>query len=281
MSTQLNLRCQRAVVSYLLPLLACAIVPSPLAAQLGLGLSPMRVEMRFAGPGVHSGALTLTNDSGGKVRIRGEILDFFIDPTETPQFARTYTQEAEYSCRAWLSLNPMEVELESGATTLIRYTVRMPAGVRERSYHCAAGFTTLPPAEQMAGTSLKTAIRIVAAFYAVVGQPALEGELKSIHLEPAPKVKNGEPGDWRAVVVLQNHSEMHFRPTGELAVLDARGQVVETRSFNSLPVLPKREQRFLFPLKSSLAGGKYTLRARVDLGAHDVQEATAEVTPKR
>jgi hypothetical protein len=42
-------------------------------------------------------------------------------------------------------------------------------------------------------------------------------------------------------------------------------------------VLPKRDQRFLFPLKLSAGPGKYTLRARVDLGGSEILEATSVV----
>ena len=53
--------------------------------------------------------------------------------------------------------------------------------------------------------------------------------------------------------------------------------MVETSKFISLPVLPKRDQNFIFPLE--LTGpGRYTLRARVDLGGSEIQEATALVT---
>ncbi|MBI3665746.1 MAG: hypothetical protein HY236_05880 [Acidobacteria bacterium] len=263
---------QRALI---VPAILGGLIFTPrLPAQVGLGLAPMRLEMRLSPGRQQSGALTLTNDSLAKTRIRAEILDFFIDPTETPQFERAFPQESEYSCRQWLSLNPMETELEPGATTLVRYTIRVPQEVTERSYHCAAGFTTMPTAEEMTATGLKTAVRIVAALYAVVGNPAVEGGLKEIKLEYVSEVQQA---GWFAVVVMENHGLMHFRPSGELTLLGAEGQVVETSTFHPIPVLPKREQRFLFPLKEPITRGKYTLRARVDLGTHEIQEATAAV----
>jgi len=260
--------------SFAITLLVALAAAAPLAAQVGLGLAPMRLEFRLAGGRQQSGSLTLTNGSAAKVRVRAEVLDFLIDDTDTPQFSRAYPQESDYSCRQWLSLNPMELDLEPGASTLVRYTMRLPQIVAERSYHCAAGFTTLPTAEQMTGTGLRSAVRIVAAFYVVVGNPAVEGGLKEINLEYVADPK--QPG-WRAVVVMENRGLMHFRPAGELALLAPEGGVLETTSFQSIPVLPKREQRFLLPLKGPIAPGKYTLRARVDLGTREIQEATAAV----
>ena len=244
-----------------------------LPAQVGLGLAPMRLEMRLAPGQQRSGALTLTNESYGKSRIRTELLGFFIDSSGTPQFGRSLVEAAEYSCEQWLAVNPMEIELAPNETTTVRYTIRVPQEVSNRGFHCAAGFSTLPTAGQIAQTGIKTAVRIVAAFYVIVGNPQIEAGFKEITIEQTPEA--GHP--WRAVVVMQNYSQVHFRPAGNLVVLNAEDKVVETASFLPLPVLPKQEQRFFIPLKVPLAPGNYTLRARVDIGNPEIEEGTAVV----
>src|ERR1700719_1178944 len=108
-----------------------------LAGQVGLGLVPMRLEMKLAGGQQQSGVLNLTNDSAGRVRIRAEVLDFYVDDNATPQFVRS-APSAAYSCQSWLTLNPMEMEVDSNAQALVRYTIKAPAGSPERGYHCAA-----------------------------------------------------------------------------------------------------------------------------------------------
>ncbi len=253
---------------------AGALAAGSAHAQVGLGLTPMREELRLAPGGQHSATLSLANDSPEKVRVLAEPLDFFIDATTTPQFRRQWAAESEFSCRSWLVVNPMEMELAGESRMLVRYTIRVPQSASERSYHCAVGFTTQPVAEQVKITGLRTAVQIVASFYVVVGNPQLEGRLKDLRLEPVPDSKELA---WRAVVVLANPGLMHFRPVGELAVLDAAGAVVESAKFIRMPVLPKRDQPFLFPLKLERGPGKYVLRARVDLGGNEIQEATAVV----
>ena len=268
-------RSRKLAVTAALAVLALAGTAS---AQVGLGLVPMREELALR-PGIpHSGILSLNNDSRDRVRVVAELLDFYIDPTGTPQFGRQWAQEADYSCRAWLSVNPMEMELDANSQIAVRYTVRTPSAATDRSYHCAIGFSTQPTASQVKGTGLRTAVQIVAAIYVVVGKPAAEGALKDLKLEYVPDPK--DPG-WRAVVVLANPSLMHYRPNGELDVLDEAGNVVESAKFVPMPVLPKRDQRFLFPLKLAGGPGKYTLRARVDLGGADIQEATALVVASK
>ena len=243
-------------------------------AQLGLGLAPMRVELELAPGAVHSGVLTLANNGGQLVGVAGESLDFYLDATATPQFGREYAQEAEFSCRPWLAANPMETELDRGAQIAVRYSVRVPATATPRSYHCALGFTTQPTAEEGKAIGLRAAVQVVAAIYVVVGRPALEGSVRDLKLE---YVAGGADPGWRAIVTINNAGLMHFRPDGDLEVLDESGAVVETARFVPAPVLPKRDQAFVFRLKLNGGEGRYQLRARVDLGGDEIQEATASV----
>ena len=246
-------------------------------AQMGLGLAPMRVEMKMTPGQVYSNTLKLSSGAAERLRVRGETLDFQIDDRATPQFERNLPQEASFSCKKWLSLNPTEIELEKGGFLMVRYTLRLPADTPEGSYACAAGFTTLPSADAMQeGMGMRMAVRIVATLYVQVGSPAIDGGLKAISLERVPAMGDSGSG-LQAVAVLENRGRMYFRPSGKLDVLDAEGKTVETADFASLPVLREREQRFLFPLKTRLAPGKYQMRARVDLGVKEVQQASVEV----
>lgn len=288
----LHLECAVAALAALLGL----GVSVPARAQLGLALVPMRAELKIQPGQQVSGALKLSSESGAKVRIRAEVDDFFVDVTDTPQFERSIPQEAANSCKNWLSLNPMEIELEQGGFLLVRYTIRVPADAAEGSYACAAGFTTLRPASETAteGMGMHMAVRIVSAFYIQVGNPPVLGSLKEIKLEavppaaapaegaPAKDVKDSHDskeskGNFQAVVVLENSGRMHFRPAGKLEVLNAEGKTVETVDFPSLPVLRERSQRVIFPLKTYLEPGHYKLRVNVDIGTGEIQQGTADV----
>lgn len=264
--------------SITIPLLAVLAFAGSARAQMGLGMAPMRVDLNLAPGEVHSGVLTLGNSGAAVVRVAGEALDFYLDETATPQFGREYKQEADFSCRTWLIANPMAAELNGSAQIPVRYTVRVPQTATPRSYHCALGFTTQPTAEEAKAIGLRTAVQIVTAIYVVVGKPAIEGTVKDLKLEYVSDPKS--PG-WRAVATINNAGLMHFRPDGSLDVLDEHGAVVETARFVPLPVLPKRDQNFVFPLKLAAGEGKYTLRVRVDLGGNEIQEATANVVATR
>ena len=272
---------QRAVVIVVAigALIACAM---PSHAQIGIGLAPMRLEMHLDAGQQHSGTLTLANDSGAKLRIRAELLDFYLDAADTPQFGRLFAQEQPYSCRSWLVVNPMDTEVE-GRQLAIRYSIRVPEGTKEGSYHCAAGFTALLPADSNQPMGIQTAVRAVTAFYVIVGRPSVNGELKGITLERsvAPRLSS-DAGTalqgWSAIVLFENHGTMHFRPSGRLEILDAAGQTVQSYPFTEYAVLPLREQRFVFPIKGDLPPAPYMLRARVDIGTGVILEAVALIS---
>ncbi len=263
-----------ATAAVLLGLLA------PAGAQVTLGMAPMRTELRLLPGQQRTGTIRLTNQSARQIRVRGEVLDFTIDATGTPQFERSIREEAAYSCEPWVSLNPMEVELAPRSQQVVRYTVRVPQQVAQAGYHCAVSYLTLPPAEQASepGMGLQSAVRMISAIYIVTGDVAPEGGLSEVKVE---RSQNSEGTVWRGVIVMNNPGAVHYRPVGELALLDTAGKELESQKLVTVPVLPKREQRFLVPLKSPLQPGTYKLRARVDFGAAEVQEGTVvfEVPP--
>ena len=270
MYTNTHLYSQRALGAGLVLLFAQA-----LSAQIGLGLSPMRLEMKLTPGTEQSGVLALSSDSGSKVRVRAEALDFLIDQDQTPQFETRLPSEADFSCRDWVSVNPVETEVAPLKQVNIRYTVRVPASVESpRGYHCAIGFTTLPADGQGGGTGIKTAVRVVSAFYVVLGNPGIEGEFKELRLVHS---IDGDKPHWVGEVVMRNHSLTHFRPIGELSVLDSEGKILESVALTPLPALPNREQRYLIPFTTDLGPGTYTLRARVDFGTNVIEEGTAVV----
>lgn len=255
-------------------LAAAAIAAQECWAQIGIGLVPMRIEMTLGPGAIHAGSLAVTNEMAQPVRIRTEILDVNLDETATPQFAKLMASEAGNSCRDWLSVNPMESEIAAKRPVMVRYTFKVPPNVPPGSYHCAAGFTTLPSAEELSGTGLRSAVRMVAAFFAIVGNPAIVGQVSDIKLERIDSAPNAK---WQAVVVLKNSGRRYFRPIGDLIVLDDGGKLLTTIAFPPLPVFPEREQRFLFPLEAGHTSQPFTLRARVSLGTPEIQEAEAKV----
>lgn len=244
------------------------------SGEVGLGLSPMRLEFNSRAGAVQTGSLTLRNEATTPVRVRTELLDFHLDAAATPQFETSFKEEADYSCRNWLSVNPMETEIGPRQSVQVRYTLRVPSATTVRSFHCAVGFNSLPTATQARESGIRAAVRMVAAFYVVVGEPAIEGEVSDVKFEPT---SNSPDQRWQAVVTIRNWGHRYFRPNGGVELLDSGGTVVTQSDFPALPVLPNRSQRFLIPLGVKPVEGRYALRTRVTIGTPEIQEAVVPV----
>jgi hypothetical protein len=245
----------------------------PLRAQLGLAVAPMRTEIRIAAGEQFTDTIRVSNDSAARTRVRADSLDWYIDDQMTPQFADAYPKEAGLSCREWLQINPRESEIEPDGTTRSRYTLQIPAGTREGEYHCGLGFVTLPPVnEPDSAIGVRMAVRAVSTLYVLVGSPTSQPVLKGLSLISIPD------GTWQATVRFENQGSKTFRVKGFVELRNSDGQPVEHLEYASIPVLPKREQLFLFPLKTALPPGSYSLYTQADVGLAEIYEGSVRVT---
>lgn len=252
-------------------LIAAVLLASlPVQAQLSLGVQPMTSEFQVVAGAQQSGTLALRNGSQTKAPLLAQMLDFFVDSNETPQFGERYPAESEFSCRNWLELESPIAEIGPHATLPVRFVIRVPSSAAEQSYHCAVGFTASGSAARV--SEIGISVRTITAFYVVVGHPQAAAAIKGLALEAVP----GDSTMHRGVIVIENDGLMHVRPHGELSVLRA-GKVLETVALFTMPVLPKRSQRFLFPLRKPLAAGDYELRARVEIVPGKVEQSSAAV----
>src|ERR1035438_5922493 len=146
--------------SLILASLAAVWLGGAAFAQVGLGLAPMREELALAPGTAHSGVLTLANDGPDKMRVVAELLDFYLDQSATPQFGPNYPREAEFSCRQWLTVNPMEMEMNGKSQIPIRYTVRVPQTATARGFYCSIGFPRQPTAGEVHAIGMRAAVQI-------------------------------------------------------------------------------------------------------------------------
>ena len=244
----------------------------PAAAQYGFALSPMRTELTVAPGTQRNGVLAIANDAKESARFRTEILDVSIDHEAVPQFEKDIPSEAGFSCRDWVTVNPMEAEMAPSSQMTVRYTFRVPAAATPRTYHCALGFTSLPdPKKSQASVGIVAQLRLTATFYITVGTPAPAGEIKTISIE---KLQTNKTPGYRAVISVENTGLTNLRGAGKIDVTNESGHVILASEFPPVVIYPSRTQRLPVPLGPNLTDGTYTLHTRVNLGNGEIQEAT-------
>jgi hypothetical protein len=242
------------------------------AAQFGFALSPMRAEMNLAPGAQRNGTLTIANDARETSRFRTEILDVSIDKEAVPQFEKDIPSEAGFSCKDWITVNPMEGEMPGSGQMAVRYTFRVPARAPQRTYHCALGFTSLADAKKaQTPIGIVALLRLTCTFYLTVGNPPTAGEVKQIAIE---KINAPATSGYRAVISVENSGLTNLRGAGKVDVLNEAGDVIQASDFPPVVILPSRTQRLPVVVKAQMPDGEYTVRARVDLGNNEIQEAT-------
>jgi hypothetical protein len=245
---------------------------APAVAQYGFALSPMRAEMNLTPGAQRNGTLTIANDAKATARFRTEILDVSIDKEAVPQFEKDIPSEVSFSCKDWISVNPMEGEMPAAGQMPIRYTFRVPANVPQRTYHCALGFTSLPDAKKaQPPIGIVALLRLTCTFYVTVGTPPTAGEVKQIAIE---KINAPKTSGYRAIISVENSGLTNLRGAGKIDVLNEAGDVIQASEFPPVVILPSRTQRLPVVLNAQMPNGTYTVRARVDLGNNEIQEAT-------
>jgi len=271
MFTYSDLHHHRQLGLAVLCLAGTLIAPATARAQFGLALSPMRVEVNLAPGSQHTGSLAIGNSESQTGRFRTEILDVSIDKEAVPQFEKEIASEAQFSCKNWVTVNPMEAEIAAQSQMPVRYTFRVLAGVPPRTYHCALGFTSLPdPKKQQASMGIVALLRLTGTFYITVGNPEPAGEIKQISIE---KIDAPDTAGYRAVISVENSGLTNLRGAGKVDIVNEGGEVVQSGDFPPVVILPNRTQRLPIVLGKQLTDGSYTLRARVNLGNGEIQEA--------
>ena len=252
--------------------IALAATAAPARAQFSLSLSPMRAELNLAPGAQRNGTLAISNESKQVARFRTEILDLFLDKEAVPQFEKDIPGESQFSCKQWVTVNPMEAEMPASGHMDIRYTFRVPAEAPPRVYHCALGFTSLPePGKQQPGVGITSLVRVVCTLYVTVGNPAPAGVVKEIAME---KVASAQTSGYRALVSVENTGLTNLRGAGTAELLNDAGRSIESVEFPPVVILPQRIQRIPVVFFKKFPDGDYTFRLRVNLGTGEIQEAT-------
>ena len=240
-------------IPFILPLLLAPQVRGQ--PRIELGMRPLRFEAATVPGGNWTGAALVTNGGAAPGRIRAEALDFALDGDGRPVFG-DLESERRWSCRDWLVMNPWEARLAAGASALARLTVRVPDGTEEGGYHCAAAYRLEPPAPSPA-VGLRAAVRVAAAVYVVVGDPAVT-ELSVTVLEVE---RDGGGACSGIAVTFANAGRRHYRAGGAVLVFDLAGRPVAELSVPRRPVLPGRRQRFALRWPANLdPWAEYELR---------------------
>lgn len=244
--------------------IAASFGVSPVAAQVSVEVSPLRVELQ-AGPGSSTTQpITLTNYGKEAVRVRARLTDWDLTRDGTPQFEGSEVG-GPYSATAWLRVAPPEQVLEPGASATVRFNATLPAAVEPGGYRTGILFefeaTSGPILSARREVAFKS--RIATLIYVNVGAPPVLTELVDVRVRPT---NDGLD----VVATVKNSGRKTVRTKGTLVLFDAAGAVARETAVPDVPLLPESERELSVPIAiapaTPLAPGLYRAELKLDLG---------------
>jgi hypothetical protein len=257
-----------------------ALVPAAAWAQVSVEVTPLRAEVKMAGPGgTYTQTVTLTNHDKSPVRIHASVEDYYLSKDGTPQFKPADGTMA-YSAASWVRLNPVEQVLQPGAGGIVRFTVTAPAGTAPGGFRAAIMFELSPPGtEGVVSKGVMFKSRVVTIAYITLGTPKPAIDLVDVqpreHAGKAPSV----------VVTLKNTGTVHVRTKGQLMIYDKAGTLVRRVLLPDVPVLPESEREINIAMaeegQAALPAGEYRVEVRIDIGLPELLVGETTVTIER
>lgn len=239
------------------------------ADGLDLAYQPMRAEWTLLPGQIQTATVQIKNQGKTDVHLRARVMDFYVSADNTPQFVEE--SDNGYSCRSWLVLNPVEVDVNGGNIETFRYTLRAPAALPTtgRTFRCALAFESMPTLEDRLQKRSFNQVRLVTVVYATVGTP---------QAIPAIGTPSLTRRDWTLTVPFSNTGETHYRLEGKVTIANEQShEEVQAIDMDSSPIHPGSKVDIRFPLKK-LAPGSYVMTLQVRLGNKILQkEAVLEI----
>ena len=244
--------------------IAASFGVSPVAAQVSVEVSPLRVELQ-AGPGSSTTQpITLTNYGKEAVRVRARLTDWDLTRDGTPQFEGAEVA-GRYSATAWLRVAPPEQVLEPGASATVRFNATVPEAVEPGGYRTGILFEFEAASGPILSARGKVEFksRIATLIYINAGAPPAMTELVDVKVRPT-----NEGLD--VVATVKNSGRKTVRTKGTLVLFDAAGAVARETAVPDVPLLPESEREVAVPVAiaaaTPLAPGIYRAELKLDLG---------------
>ena len=253
------------------------VAVSPIAAQISVEVSPLRVELQAGPGGTTTQAITINNSGKAPIRVRARLTDWDLSRDGSPQFEGV-AEGGPYSATSWVRIAPPEQIVEPAKDAIVRFTLAVPQGTAPAGYRTAILFEFMPGAADLRSKSegVQFRSRIATLIYVNVGQPPVTVELTDLRIRPS-------ADQTQVIAVLNNTGKRTVRTRGTLTLYDTAGKAVREAVVPDVPLLPEREREVaIAAIEASkpLPEGEYRVEVRIDVGmpAVIVGETTLQVS---
>ncbi len=222
----------------------------------GLSAIPPRLEITVKADGVATQIIKVRNESKVEKNIIITIEDFVVnDDIGTPTIISSTAEDNRWAASNWIQISPSSIKLKGGETKSLVLTVLPPANALPGGHYAMVIHS---PDNQVSitdstGASIQTKVGTL-VYVTIPGEIREEAIVKDF---TAPKFSEFGPIDFQTTI--QNLSDIHIKPAGNIEITNMFGLKTSNIPFNSqgINVFPGKTRDFENQLAKKWLFGRY------------------------
>ena len=255
-------------------LLSLAALPASASAQLTIDQLELQLDPRSVDRKV--GVFAVTNEGTESVQVALHAEDW--DRAESGENRFFPLGSQPHSCSEKLSIFPLSMRLEPGATGQVRVSADGLADAADACWQIVFAETARPPRPAGAQRAILYVIRTGVKVYVERSGLQKDGAIEDVALAAhfLPNGQQAVPGSRDLVVAFRNTGGTSLRTTGRVEFRRADNSVAAVAAIAEFPTLPGARRNVAVALPR-LAAGRYTALAMLDFGGSEIAAGQIDV----
>ncbi|MDD4027163.1 MAG: hypothetical protein PHO75_03155 [Candidatus Shapirobacteria bacterium] len=216
---------------------------------------PPRLEVTVKADGVITKTIKVRNESNSEKIINTKTSDFIVnDNNGTPIKVETNSEDNRWAASSWVQVSPTSLKLKPGETKSLTVTVvppknALPGGHYVMILHTPENISSL----SSTGASVQTEVGTL-LYITVPGNIKENAVIKDF---TAPKFSEFGPIDFNSII--QNLSDIHIKPAGNIAITNMFGLKTTNIQFNKdgINIFPGKIREIQSQLSRKWLFGRY------------------------
>jgi len=227
------------------------------SAQSAEGLSaiPPRLEITVKPDGATSQTIKVRNESNVEKNITVSIEDFVVnDDKGTPTIITATKEDNRWAASNWIQVSPSSVKLKGGETKSLTLTVMPPIDALPGGHYAMVLHSPDKSVSLLDSTGASIQTKVGTLVYVTIPGDITQNAI--VQEFSAPKFSEFGPIDFKSVI--QNLSDIHIRPAGNITITNMIG-LKKYIQFNdkSINIFPGKTREFENQLNKKWLLGRY------------------------
>ena len=247
------------------------LLAQPLKAATSEGLSaipPRLEEVKVKADGVITKTIKVRNESNQDKTITVSIEDFVVnDDKGTPTIVSSSKEDNRWAASSWLTVTPSNIKIKGGETKSLLLTITPPANALPGGHYAMIVYTpeisgTL---NESTGASIQTKVGTL-VYITIPGDIKQNAQVKNFS---APSFSEFGPISFKSTI--QNLSDIHIKPAGNIAITNMFGLKTTNIKFNDpgdagVNIFPGKNRDFTNELNKKWLFGRYKAELQAAYG---------------